>query len=109
MRAVPVLVVGMSVVADEVVAGYKQAVGQVGGLLELLVCFVGDAGIEDGDDDIGRACRYVPDAFGVDAVLCRALEVPLVGIERVIGDGKGIGVIVQLGIPDFGSTAIGVE
>ncbi len=86
MRAVAVVIVGVRVVVVEVVRAGERRARQVWRPLEAAEVLVGDAGVEDGDDD-ALALRCVPGVVGGDQA-----QVPLVDPERVVGDGGRIAV-----------------
>ena len=85
MRAVPVVVIGMCIIVDEVIPIFEVGAGQIRCLHVLSVIFIGYAGIDDGNHDAGISPIIrsgdirIPGSFEIDLV-----KMPLVGVKGVI-------------------------
>ena len=107
VRAVVLVVVGVVVAVDEVVAGQERRVAPVRRLAEDLararvgVVLVGDAAVEHRHRHGGLSLLDPPGPLGVHLG-----EVPLEGVEAVVGlEGGGLGAAhdaVRLGVGDLG-------
>ncbi len=64
-----------------------------------VIIFIGNAGINDGYYYIGIAGGDVPHRLDVYSGVS-VVEVPLIGIERVVGLKESVSVIVQRGVLD---------
>jgi len=96
MCTMAVVIVGVVVVVDEVIAFDEFCLGKVRRQDVSTKVFVGDAGINDryGHTFAGSFC---PGRLQVDAAFVFSGKIPLECVVRIAGGGKGLRVIVRLG------------
>jgi hypothetical protein len=115
--SVSLVIVGTVVVVGEIVTGHERGVGQIRCKIVIRldpsfsfgVVLVGDPRIYDCDNHTRTARLNVPGGFHIDAAVGGSAEMPLKGIVRVVGDHKGGGYEVLLGIFDIGIAAVNLH